>query len=171
MRTIKQIADEIGVSKDKVKYQVRKLPSYCLVKEGNITHVTDDGVAIVKGLLLGNKINIPQFFSDQIPTPLPTGDAKRIIELEAEVERLKWRVEYERATTEEKMAMIQGLKEDNAFLKEQLIATQEALRIEQALHANTKGIPLLSMASADPAEPTTPMGFRQRIKILFSGRS
>jgi DNA-binding transcriptional regulator LsrR (DeoR family) len=53
MKTIKQLADELGVSKDKVKYQVGKLPGNYMVKIGNITHLTDDGSALLRDLLVG----------------------------------------------------------------------------------------------------------------------
>jgi len=53
MKTIKQLADELGVSKDKVKYQVGKLPSSYLVKVGNITHLTNEGILKIKEILLG----------------------------------------------------------------------------------------------------------------------
>jgi hypothetical protein len=51
MITIKDLADELGVSKEKVKYLTRKLPDDSLVKT-KIPHlITDEGVAIIKGLL------------------------------------------------------------------------------------------------------------------------
>jgi len=60
MKTIKQLADEIGVSKDKVKYQVGKLPENYLVKVGKITHITNDGMLKIKETLLGkNEGNSP----------------------------------------------------------------------------------------------------------------
>lgn len=51
MKTIRQLADELGVSKDKVKYQVRKLPENHIVKVDKIIHLTDDGVQKIKELL------------------------------------------------------------------------------------------------------------------------
>jgi len=56
VKTIRQIADEIGESKDKVKYQVGKLPSNYLVKVGKITHVTDDGIAKIKEIMVGKGV-------------------------------------------------------------------------------------------------------------------
>ena len=55
MKTIKQLADEIGESKDKVKYQVGKLPSNYLVKVGKVTHLTDEGIAKIKEIMMGKK--------------------------------------------------------------------------------------------------------------------
>jgi len=51
MKTYKQLADELGVNKDKVKYRARSLPSEFLVKNGDVIYVTDEGVAIISGLL------------------------------------------------------------------------------------------------------------------------
>jgi len=60
MKTIKQTADEIEVSKDKVKYQVGKLPSNYLVKVGKITHLTDEGTAKIKEIMMGKTVvNLP----------------------------------------------------------------------------------------------------------------
>ena len=53
MKTIKQIAEEIGENKDKALNQVRKLPSDYRVIVGNFTYLTDDGMAIIKDSLVG----------------------------------------------------------------------------------------------------------------------
>lgn len=50
-KTLKQLADELGVSKDKVKYQARKLSPSCTVKEGGITYLTEQGEAEIRKLL------------------------------------------------------------------------------------------------------------------------
>ena len=56
--TIKDLADELGVSKDKVRYQVRKLPKdYCVIV-GNITYINPVGVAEIKRLLVGKSAEI-----------------------------------------------------------------------------------------------------------------
>ncbi len=44
MKTIKQVADELGIKKDKVKYQVGKLPSNLLVKKGNTLYIKNNGI-------------------------------------------------------------------------------------------------------------------------------
>jgi predicted transcriptional regulator len=60
MKTIKEIADELGVPKHKVEYQVRKLPDSLRIKVQNYVLVNDDGVAKIKALLVQN---LPQNFS------------------------------------------------------------------------------------------------------------
>ena len=51
VKTFKQLADELGVSKDKVKYQAKKLPPDCIVKEGGVAYLTEQGEAEIRRLL------------------------------------------------------------------------------------------------------------------------
>lgn len=51
MKTIKQIADEFGVKKDKVKYRVGKLPENYVVNDRGIIYVKDEGIAELRRLL------------------------------------------------------------------------------------------------------------------------
>jgi len=51
VKTIKQLADEFGVKKDKVKYRVGKLPENLLVNDRGITYVTDEGIEQLRDLL------------------------------------------------------------------------------------------------------------------------
>ena len=53
LKTIKELADELNVSKDKVKYQVRKLPSEFTSKENGITYITSAGIEVIKGNIVG----------------------------------------------------------------------------------------------------------------------
>lgn len=52
--TIKEVTDELGVSKDKVKYQVRKLPSKLTVKKSGVTYLDNKAISIIKDNLQGN---------------------------------------------------------------------------------------------------------------------
>lgn len=54
-KTIKELADELGVSKDKVKYQVRKLPSNLTTKDNGITYVEEQGITLIKNIIVGKK--------------------------------------------------------------------------------------------------------------------
>ena len=54
MKTIKQIADELKVSKDKIKYQSRKLPSNYLVKRDGITYIKNEGIQVIYSNIIGN---------------------------------------------------------------------------------------------------------------------
>lgn len=46
--TIKELADELGVSKDKIKYRVGKLPSNYLVKKNGVTHLKSEGIQAIR---------------------------------------------------------------------------------------------------------------------------
>lgn len=54
MKTIKQLADELGINKDKVKYQVGKLPGEYLVKKGNITYLKKAAETRIREIFVGN---------------------------------------------------------------------------------------------------------------------
>lgn len=45
--TIKELADELGVSKDKIKYRVGKLPSNYLVKKNGVTYLKSEGIQAI----------------------------------------------------------------------------------------------------------------------------
>lgn len=90
VKTIKELADELGVSKDKVKYQVKKLPSNYLAKlpSGTITINTDGIRAISESL---GKI------TRELPTkathPLPIDNSQFITHLEKQVEQQQKQIE------------------------------------------------------------------------------
>ncbi len=64
MKTIKQVADELGVKKDKVKYQVGKLPSNLLVKKENRIYIKNNGIKRLYGIFEKKSIEIK---SDNLP--------------------------------------------------------------------------------------------------------
>lgn len=66
MKTIKQIAEEYGIPKHKVKYQVEKLPKNCVEKIGEILHVTPEGAAILKDLFAEKNGEKSGEFSEEI---------------------------------------------------------------------------------------------------------
>ncbi|MGM0334142.1 hypothetical protein [Enterococcus sp. AZ050] len=54
-KTIKELADSLGVSKDRVKYQLRKLPSKFTYKKGNITYLKKEAVSMIIEILSVDK--------------------------------------------------------------------------------------------------------------------
>ncbi|MDN6966951.1 DNA-binding protein, partial [Enterococcus faecium] len=67
--TIKELADILGVSKDKVKYQLRKLPSNFTYKKGNIIYLKTEAVTTITKVLSGNEPgNLPSELPDSLPT-------------------------------------------------------------------------------------------------------
>jgi len=116
MKTIKQIADELGINKDKVKYRVGKLPVSVVKKTGEITYVTDEGTAILKDLLLGKtgeKVgNLPGEFTRQY------------------VETLERELEIKNKQIDNQATQISDLTSA-------LVAAQQTASAAQALHAAT----------------------------------
>ncbi|HCO05765.1 MAG TPA: DUF536 domain-containing protein [Enterococcus faecalis] len=58
MKTIKELADELGVNKNKVKYQTGKLTGNLLVKKNGIIYLTDEAVSTVVKELTGEKYRL-----------------------------------------------------------------------------------------------------------------
>jgi len=52
MKTIRQVADEFGISKDKARYWVSKLESEHRLKVGDVTHVTSEGIQQFREMLV-----------------------------------------------------------------------------------------------------------------------
>jgi len=50
-KTIREIAEEFGVSKDKIKYQVKKLPSSWVKNRGNVIYVNAEGIKYLADIL------------------------------------------------------------------------------------------------------------------------
>ena len=67
-KTIKELADELGVTKDKVKYQLRKLPSELTTKKDGIIYIKKSGVKIILDNLKGKiPINKYSFLTTDCP--------------------------------------------------------------------------------------------------------
>ena len=67
-KTIKELADELGVTKDKVKYQLRKLPSELTTKKDGIIYIKKSGVKIILDNLKGKRpINKYSFLTTDYP--------------------------------------------------------------------------------------------------------
>ena len=67
-KTIRELADELGVTKDKVKYQLRKLPSELTTKKDGIIYIKKSGVKIILDNLKGKiPINKYSFLTTDYP--------------------------------------------------------------------------------------------------------
>ncbi|MDY5305965.1 hypothetical protein [Fusobacterium gastrosuis] len=78
MKTIKQIADELKVSKDKIKYQSRKLPSNYLVKRDGITYIKNEGIQVIYSNIIGNIDKV-------IPSEIPINNTHYIESLNSQL--------------------------------------------------------------------------------------
>jgi predicted transcriptional regulator len=135
MKTIKQIADQLGVTKDKVKYQVRKLPEEHVKKQEGITYITDAGVAIIKRLMRGKSSggNSVQSSDDAIMTTIITALTQQLAEKDKQ------------------------LAEKDKQITQLTAALESGLATAQALHAGTLqqqiAPPINIEASADQQQP------------------
>ena len=120
MKTIKQIADELGVSKDKIKYQVGKLPAEMVVKSEGIAYITDNGIAIIKGLVMGKSTG-----------ELPSNKDERIITL------LKENIKILQAQLEIKDRQFEVKDEQIKELNARLAEAHSIINNEQLLHSGT----------------------------------
>lgn len=119
MKTIKQIADELGISKDKVKYRVRKLPPSCITKTDDVTYITDEGIQLLRDLLVGNESGEPT-----LPGNVPRKYNHALIEL------LQKELEVKNKQIETQAAQITDLTSA-------LLAAQQTVAAAQALHSGT----------------------------------
>ena len=85
-KTIKELADILGVSKDKVKYQLRKLPSNFTYKKGNITYLKKEAVTTITKILSGNE---PGNLIHYLPITYSRRLKLRIIILKKKIGKLK----------------------------------------------------------------------------------
>ena len=149
-KTIRQIADELGVSKDRVKYLVKKLPSEWVKKQGNITYINNDGERYIYMLMgkvweknkeityVNNKLE--QVFSQCFPTEEEKKD-REIERLNARVAELERQLEYERASSEQKQALLQAWSDERQENLSRILEDNRKLlkliELEQQLHAGT----------------------------------
>lgn len=116
MKTIKQIADELGVNKDKVKYRVRKLPASMVSVEEGITQISEDGERLLQGYFAGRDFEKTEKVSGEM--------SLRYVEtLERELET--------------KNRQIESQASQISNLSTALVATQQMAAAAQALHAAT----------------------------------
>lgn len=134
MKTIKQIADELGVSKQAVRKQLDKLPPTTMVTGDNrAILVKPDGEAILISLI---KTKLPPVSTNQPQT------------VDTIVDMLRKELEIKN----------EQIRELNARLAESntaLVAAQQTAQAAQALHAGTIHQQLTSGDDSDSAESSS----------------
>jgi len=83
-KTIKELADELGVSKDKIKYQVRKLPRDLPVKNEGITYLNKTAIKIILDSLPGELPRKAGNDTRVLPTELPSSELVENLKREIE---------------------------------------------------------------------------------------
>lgn len=141
MKTIKQIADELGVSKQAVFYRLRKPPlsnalQSLTTKIDGVLMVDFDGETLIKQAFLESAV---KGFGDK-------ESSKENAVFDGEIVQLL-------------RDNITILQEQLKVKDEQLTAAQEALKAEQLLHADTKKM----LALPVPTEPQEKRGLFARI--------
>ncbi|EOL45480.1 hypothetical protein RV11_GL000087 [Enterococcus phoeniculicola] len=142
--TIKELADQLGVSKDKVKYRVRKLPDDSTYKEGNVTYLTEAAISMIRA-------EFDEVATESLPSesPVENGDyLKGIIEKKDEQihqlqEMLKTQqklVDQQQQLTLHANKQIELLQTQVKELKQPVeigsSATQEAVEKEESVAAD-----------------------------------
>ncbi|VMZ93145.1 Protein of uncharacterised function, DUF536 [Streptococcus pneumoniae] len=126
-KTIKELADELGVSKDKVKYQTRKLPSKLTTKKSGVTYLNKEAIAIIKQNLVGSYTQVE---NDFLPTDLLIKQLKKSNELLSEKDK-----QIEKLQDSQKM--FQKLLD-----QQQILTLQANKKIEQLeIQLSTEEIP------------------------------
>jgi predicted ArsR family transcriptional regulator len=159
MKTIKQIADEIGVSKQAIRNKIEKLGLQGkLAKNANQYEINAKQEKLIRQAFLHKFQEKSSFESARQPQSLHQFQEKSSFESAKQPQNLH-------------QFALQFLEREIEFLKVQLKAKDEQLeRLDkrfaeaQILHADTKKMPLHS-----PSE-TTAASLGERLKFLFSGK-
>lgn len=138
-KTIKEFADELGVTKDKVKYQIKKLPTNYLHKVGKITYIKSEGIQQLYELF-GE--NYPLITHQKLPT-LPTC----FTHLESIIKVLEDNTQLLQEQLKEKDKQIESLQEQLKVKDRQIENTNMSLQASQTLQA--KNIQLLEFSKTD----------------------
>ena len=117
-KTIKEIADDIGVEKSKVKYQVSKLPSYMVERTKSPIKISPEGEHHLR-IIFG-------FESSVNP------DSEEVVKLKQEIKALKFEMELKGKSTDEKIKFMEQIIDRQREDYEKL---QKLLDQEQQLHA------------------------------------
>ena len=135
MKTIKQIADELGISKQAVAKRMSKLPPNLVVTNSRGAKlVTPEGEAI----LLDMTTNRSQKAGG---IRQPTNHLLEVLHLQHKIETLELEKELREKSFSEQLEILnRELERKNAIIDEQLVTLRDltaAMSREQALHAGT----------------------------------
>jgi len=147
MKTIAQIATEIGVSKQAIRNQIAKLGLQSSLRKNANHFAIDEHQETLLKQAFNKKSQSENANQTQSESETTLRFTLRLLEQE-----------------------IVFLKEQIAVKDGQIASANEALKAEQFLHANTKNIPLLPNSEESKKNISEPMGFSKRLKFLFSGK-
>jgi predicted ArsR family transcriptional regulator len=157
MKTIKEIAGELGVSKQAIRRYLDKLPPTSVVTGANrVIMIDPSGEAVLRSLMQTKSVTEPQ-------TLPQTEKDKLLLELQHKIELLELEKELNSKSHAEQLEILnRELDRKNDIIKEQLQQLKElnsGILQAQALHAGTMQKQLM--------EPEHSAGFFTR---LFSSK-
>lgn len=120
-KTIKEIADDIGVEKSKVKYQVSKLPSYMVERTKSPIKISPDGERHLRVIFGASDMYVWK-----------NSESEEIIKLKQEIKSLKFGLELKEKSADEKIKLMEQIIDRQREDYEKL---QKLLDQEQQLHA------------------------------------
>lgn len=127
--TIKELADELGVSKDKIKYRVGKLPSNYLVKKNGVTYLKSEGIQAIREQVGGNSPvnslgNYPPF----------TQYDKVVDLLEKELDVLRKQLEEKDKQLEQAYKLIDQEQQLRMVTEQKLMLLEEKTEEQEEVH-------------------------------------
>jgi len=143
LKTIKELADELGVSKNKIHYQASKLPSECVIKDNGKKLLTTVAVKQIKenlGIELNSELNsgldISEHQDDTIEKAIYIDGAIELDStLNSYLNSLKHQIEYLESQSKNKDEQIKSLVEaqkqtQNLLDQQQRLALQDKKLLE-----------------------------------------
>jgi predicted transcriptional regulator len=130
MKTIKQIADEFGVTKDTIKHRVKNLPDMFKATQRGIIYITLDGIMLLRESVLGVKpgLHLGEPTKSGVNPPMhPPQESPAVI---AVIETLREELEV-------KNRQIEAMNLQISDLTTALTTAQQTASTAQALHAGT----------------------------------
>lgn len=147
MKTIKQIADELGVSKQAVRKKITpEIGNQFAVTNGNTVYISEQGEALIKSTFAKSNGN-------QVTGNKSVTNGNQVTTL---IDMLQRELDAKNKLIDEQQQTINRLTDT-------LAAAQQTTQAEQLLHADTKRIPLLSDGSAEP------IGRWERLRRAWKG--
>jgi len=158
VKTIKQIADEIGVSKTAVRKRItEEVKTKFAETVSGVIYILPEGESIIK-----------QGFERLSPqTGFPEVSANQFPQVSSEVSTLISMLQRE---LDAKNKLIDEQRQTIHRLTDALTLAQQTTQTEQALHAGTIQKQLTDCCGSPAKQEAPPMGFIERVKFIFSGK-
>lgn len=127
--TIKELADELGVSKDKIKYRVGKLPSNYLVKKNGVTYLKSEGIQAIREQVGGDS---PVNYLGNYP---PFTQYDKVVDLlEKELDVLRKQLEEKDKQLEQAHKLIDQEQQLRMVTEQKLMLLEEKTEEQEEIH-------------------------------------